>query len=436
VSELVTLRAGIYHDSVTLMRISRALTELPGVEVAIVSMATELNRALAEDLGFTLPPSDQADLLVAVRGPDLSGAEAELDRLLAARPAPGADPGEQPPLTTRSAARKGGDIVLVSVPGEHAFAEAVDAIEAGLPVMVFSDGVPVEQEIVLKELAERKGVLVMGPDCGTAVIAGAGLGFANVLRPGPVGVVAASGTGAQQLTCLLDLAGVGVSHVLGVGGRDLTPEVGGRSSARALRMLEEDPATELIALVAKQPSVDLREPGKRFVRAGIDLTEAAEEVLRALGRAVPEWPSWPGWSGRAGGAPSGTLRGLYAGGTLCGEAAALAGTGEFTDYGDDAYTRGRPHPMIDPTLRLEALAQVAAGDVVLMDVVLGHGADPDPAAAYAHGIARCPATVVVALVGTEGDPQDLHRQAAALREAGASVFTSNAQAARYARSLL
>jgi FdrA protein len=133
---------------------------------------------------------------------------------------------------------------------------------------------------------------------------------------------------------------------------------------------------------------------------------------------------------------TGTLRGVYSGGTLCAEAELIAGSGRFTDFGDDAYTRGRAHPMIDPTLRVEALAAMRPGDVVLMDVVLGHGADPDPAASLAAAVARSPATVVVALVGTEGDPQDLHRQAAAFREAGATVFTSNAQAARYARSLL
>ncbi|WP_327091051.1 FdrA family protein [Nonomuraea sp. NBC_01738] len=431
-ADVVTVRKGIYHDSVTLMRVSRALGELPGVEVAIVAMATELNLGLAADLGFELPDADPGDLLVALRGPDVGQARQELDRLLSERSS-SVDSAGQPPLTTGSAARLGGDVVLVSVPGEYAFSEAVDAIEAGLPVMVFSDGMPVEQEIALKDLAARAGVLVMGPDCGTAVIAGAGLGFANVLRPGPVGVVAASGTGAQQVTSLLDLAGVGVSHVLGVGGRDLSPEVGGRSTAMALDLLDEDPSTELIALISKQHGVAVNPPMKPFIAKNQDLTAIAESILTTLGRSIPEWPSWPAWSGKS---ATGVLHGVYSGGTLCLEAAAITDMGDFVDYGDDAYTRGRPHPMIDPTLRLEALARVNAGDVVLMDVVLGHGADPDPAASLAHAVARCPATVVVALVGTEGDPQDLHRQATAFREAGAAVFTSNAQAARHARSLL
>ncbi|MBB6548132.1 FdrA family protein [Nonomuraea rubra] len=454
--QAVLVRRGAYHDSVTLMRVSRALSELPGVEAAMVAMATDLNVSILREMGFGVPETDPGDLLIAVRAKDPDAAAEEAERRLTEVDRPGTGSDEQPPLTTRSAAARGpADLVLVSTPGEYAFFEALDAIEAGLPVMIFSDGVTVAQERRLKELAEARDVLVMGPDCGTAAIGGAGLGFANVLTPGPVGVVSASGTGAQQVTCLLDRAGAGVSHVLGVGGRDLSAEVGGLSAARALRMLDEDPATELIVLVSKPPAPEVARAvlGQRLrtpvvpvllgtpalAQAGGlapagDLTQAAEQALRALGRPVPEWPSWP--------APPGTrpapkrIRGLYSGGTLGTEAALVAGQGDFVDYGDDAYTRGRAHPMIDPTLRAEALARAGERDVVLMDVVLGHGADPDPAASLAPAVAGTPATVVIALIGTEGDPQDLHRQAAAFREAGAAVFTSNAQAARHARSLV
>ncbi|MFI6322293.1 FdrA family protein [Nonomuraea sp. NPDC050556] len=428
-NDLVLVRKGIYHDSVSLMRVSQSLTALPYVEVAIVAMATELNLGLARDLAFELPAAEPADLFIALRGSDVTSAADELDRLLAVRTTGPAV--EQPPRTTRSAIRSGGDLVLVSVPGEHAFAEALDAVEAGLPVMIFSDGVSLEQEVLLKQ---RATALVMGPDCGTAIVSGAGLGFANVVRPGPVGVVAASGTGAQQVVSLLDLAGVGVSHVLGTGGRDLSAEVGGASTIRALRMLDDDPGTELIVLISKPPAPEaaravqavvdsLRTPVVPALLGTTDLTSATEEVLRTLGVPVPVWPSW-------GTAVKGPITGLYSGGTLCKEAELIAGSGTFTDFGDDAYTRGRAHPMIDPTLRLEALERVEPGGVVLMDVVLGHGADPDPAAGLAPAIAASRSAVVVALIGTEGDPQGLHRQAAALREAGAAVFTSNAQAVR------
>jgi FdrA protein len=450
-SDLVEVRTGVYHDSVSLMRVSQALVARAGVEVAVVAMATELNVALARDLGFAVPAATGGDLLVAIRASgdeQLEEASAELDRQLTARaPIGGSRPQDALPRTTRSASRAwDATVALVSVPGEHAFVEASDAVEAGLSVMIFSDNVPVEQEILLKDRAREKGVLVMGPDCGTAVIGGAGLGFANVLRPGRVGVVAASGTGAQQVTSLLDLAGVGVSHLLGVGGRDLSARVGGRSTTQALLALDEDPATELIVLVSKPPAPEVAAAvqelslSKPVVRALLgpgqnDLTTAVEKVLGALGVPVPDWPSWPAESPSASGGP---LRGLYSGGTLCTEAALIAGTGEFTDFGDDEYTRGRAHPMIDPALRLEALAAVETG-VVLLDVVLGHGSDPDPSASLAPAVAKARergVAVVVALVGTEGDPQGLRSQAARLNDAGAAVFTSNAAAARHARLLI
>ncbi|MEU8195731.1 FdrA family protein [Microbispora amethystogenes] len=456
-TDLVEVRPGVYHDSVTLMRVSQALTARPEVAVAVVAMGTDLNAGLARDLGFEVPPTTPGDLLVAIRAAtsaDLGEAAAELERQLATTGTGGGKArDEAPPRTVRSAARSWeATVALVSVPGEHAFAEALDAVEAGLSVMIFSDNMPVEQEILLKDRARARGVLVMGPDCGTAVVGGAGLGFANVLRPGPVGVVAASGTGAQQVTCLLDLSGVGVSHVLGVGGRDLSAEVGGRSAVQALRALDEDPATELIVLISKPPAPEaaraVRDLGLATpVVAALlgpredDLTAVAEKALRALGRDVPEWPSWPAREApaRAGRRP---LRGLYSGGTLCAEAALITGADTateagFVDFGDDAYTRGRAHPMIDPSLRREALRGVTSG-VVLLDVVLGHGADPDPSFWLAPEVRDAVARgvdVVVALVGADGDPQGLRAQAARLNEAGAAVFTSNAAAARHARRL-
>ncbi|MFC4901866.1 FdrA family protein [Streptosporangium amethystogenes subsp. fukuiense] len=451
-TDVVRVRTGVYHDSVSLMRVSRTATALPGVEVAVVAMATELNLGIAAELGFDLPEAGPADLLIALRGggaDTLEAALAELDGLLAglsAMPAGGAAV-EHPPHTVRAAAReRAATLALVSVPGPYAFAEALDAVEAGLSVMIFSDNVPVEQEVLLKRRAAELGVLVMGPDCGTAVIGGAGLGFANVLRPGPVGLVAASGTGAQQVACLLDHAGVGISHLLGVGGRDLSADVGGLSTLRALEALDADPATELIVLISKPPAPEVaRAVAETVAKLGTpvvtallgpgqdDLTAATETALRALGAPVPAWPSWPapGTTGEH----AGSLRGIYSGGTLCVEARLITGSGEFTDFGDDAYTVGRAHPMIDPTLRLEALAEVPPGEVVLLDVVLGHGADPDPAATLAPAIAGAAArgvTVIVALVGSEGDPQGLNAQAEALNAAGAAVFTSNAQAAGHA----
>ncbi|WP_433478398.1 FdrA family protein [Spirillospora sp. CA-142024] len=472
-TDWVEVRRGSYHDSVTLMRVSRLMSERPGVAGAMVAMGTGPNREMFGRMGFGVP--DEAgpdDLVVAVRVADggLDEAREALDALLREASRPPAEPGglgAAPARTTGSAASRGdATVALLSVPGPHVFPEAMDALDAGLNVMIFSDNVPLAEEIALKEAAARRGLIVMGPDCGTAVIGGAGLGFANAVRPGPVGVVAASGTGAQQLMCLLDAAGTGVSHVLGVGGRDLSPEVSGRSALSALAALDADPGTELIVLVSKPPApqvLDLiREAARRLDTPVVfalpmpgedDLTRAAEKALKALGRAVPEWPRWPS-SRRPARAGGRALRGLFAGGTLRDEAEMIARDAlgrdlearghRFTDFGDDAYTRGRAHPMIDPTLRLEALRDEAADTgcgVLLLDVVLGHGAEPDPAAALAPVIAeavkdRPDLAVVVSLCGTPADPQDRDRQAAALRDAGADVFASNAQAARHALALV
>ncbi len=489
-AEHVEARSGSYADSVTLMQISADVRRADGVHAALVAMATELNLGLLPGMGFRPPPGAGPDhLLIAVRAhdePALSAALAAVDAALTARPVahPGAG-AAQPPRTTAAAIRSDGPgLALISVPGQYAFAEAIDALEAGCDVMIFSDNVPVAQEILLKDIAAQRDLLVMGPDCGTAVVGGVGLGFAHTLAAGPVGLVAASGTGAQQVLCLLDHAGAGISAALGVGGRDLSAAVGGRSARAALAALDADAGTELIVVISKPPdpavAAALREYAAAlatrvqfaFVEPGApDLTAATETALRALGLPVPAWPRWLG----AAHAPrAGSLRGLFAGGTLCDEAMVIAGQRlgpiqsniavqselrlapsavlaeimrgaghAMIDFGDDALTAGRAHPMIDQSLRLEQLAVQAADPavaVLLLDVVLGHGAHPDPAAELGPAIeaarAAGGAAVVVSLIGARSDPQGLDRQAAALQAAGAHVFGSNAAAARFAAELV
>lgn len=459
----VELRPGAYADSVALLQVSRAVQQVDGVLAAQVAMATALNLEVLAGMGFDVPAGATTnDLVVAVRVADESDLERALAAVADALAATGrrsAGTGELAPhRTTSTALREApGGLVLVSVAGPHALVEAMDALDAGSDVMVFSDNVPVEHEVALKRVAAERGLLVMGPDCGTAVVDGVGLGFANVVRPGPVGLVAASGTGAQQLLALLDHAGVGVSSALGVGGRDLSAEVGGRSTTEALRRLDADPAVELAVLVSKPPAPDVAAAVQEYAGALAtpvelallgpgrpDLTAAAEAVLARLGRPVPAWPV----TGTAGPATRGhRLDGLFVGGTLCQEARLVAeerlGAGHvFVDFGDDAYTAGRAHPMIDPGLRLEHLARSTADPataVVLLDVVLGHGAEPDPAAALAPAVRAAVAAgvpVVVSVVGTAADPQGLGRQVDALAGAGAEVHLSNAGAARRAVDLV
>jgi FdrA protein len=459
----VEIRPGAFADSVTLLQVSRAVQGLPGVAAAQVAMATALNLEVLAGMGFDIPADATTnDMVVALRLEDPDALDAALagvaQALADASRRPSGASEQAPSRTTGSALREAGDVAvaLISVPGASALPEAMDAVDAGRDVMIFSDNVPVEQEVALKRAAADRGVLVMGPDCGTAVMDGVGLGFANVVSPGPVGMVAASGTGCQQVLALLDHAGVGVSWALGVGGRDLSAEVRGLATREALGRLDADTGVELVLLVSKPPSPDVAEELRRLVvgmstpvemallgPGGPDLTQAAESVLRALGKTVPAWPV----SGTAAAAGSGRLlRGLFVGGTMATEARILAeellGTDAghtFVDFGDDEYTRGRAHPMIDPTLRLDELARVGADPdvgVVLLDVVLGHGAEPDPAALLAPAVAQVPHPVVVTVVGTTGDPQGLDRQVQALADAGAEVHLSNAQATRRAVELL
>jgi len=457
----VELRRGAYADSVTLLQVSRAVQGVDGVAAAQVAMATALNVEVLTGMGFEVPAeATPNDMVVAVRlaeGGSLDAALAGVERALADASRRDTGPTEEaPPRTTLAALRRTpGALALVSVPGPNAFVEAMDAVESGHDVMVFSDNVPVEQEVALKHAAAAQGLLVMGPDCGTAVVGGLGLGFANVVQPGPVGLVAASGTGCQQVLALLDHAGVGVTHALGVGGRDLSAEVGGLATREALRRLDADAAVELIVLVSKPPAPEVEAEVKEFAAslgtpveyallgAGHpDLTEATEAVLERLGREVPAWSVVGTASPPSGGR---WLRGLFVGGTMASEAKIIAtrllgSEGHtFVDFGDDAYTTGRAHPMIDPTLRLEHLARAAADPgtaVLLLDVVLGHGAEPDPAALLAPALSGLRPPAVVAVVGTAADPQGLDRQVRALADAGAEVHLSNARATRRAVELI
>jgi FdrA protein len=487
VSRRIEVRPGAYRDSVSLMQMSRHIGEEPGVRSALVAMATDLNLELLVGMGFEAPDgATPNDLIVAIDAEDddaLGAAAAMLDALLTERRSGSGTAAGTAPRNIRSAA-DGATLALVSTPGQFAAADAFEALDAGLDVMLFSDNVPLGQEVALKRTAAVRGRLVMGPDCGTALIAGVGLGFANVVRAGPVGLVAASGTGAQQLMCLLDGAGLGISHCLGVGGRDLSSAVGGRSTLAALDLLATDATTERIVVVSKPPAPEviaalrtrigeldvpvdfaLLGPGRPT------LTETAERVVREAGlrwRAPRTWPAPYAQAPR-----QGAVRGLFSGGTLADEARFVLGErlglirsntstdaesglpddlvadGHLViDFGDDRLTRGRPHPMIDNTLRVARILAEGtdpACAVLVLDIVLGHGAHPDPAGELAPALEQARAAaradgrdlaVVVSLPGSAADPQGVDRQAAAFQAAGASVHLSNAQAATTAAALI
>ena len=500
-----------YRDSVVLMRIAQKIELLDGVEQATAMMSTENNLLLMREAGLLSGPHDGLtpnDIVVAMRlsSPDHeSEVTAQVRELLTATPRGATTGSEIRPrsLDAGSIAMPDANLALISVPGQYAAYEAEKALDKGLHVLMFSDNVPIEDEVALKRRAQDRGLFMFGPDCGTAVINGTPLGFANAVPQGRVGLVSASGTGLQHVMCLLADQGEGVSQALGVGGRDLDDRVGGLMTLEGLSALETDPQTEIVVLVSKPPGAATRDriidalkgyskpcvvcffeansgdadspnlymestledaANRTLELLGVPIaprsaTLSEQHNLDALSTALPDGPRY--------------IRGLYSGGTLCYEALHLLRQydgpeihsnlsmdgisdlqpGDTTeghvmiDLGDDLYTVGRPHPMIDFRQRCEMLVEEAHNPevgVLLVDVVLGYGAHADPAAELAPAIrealrvassgGRSLACVAV-LCGTEGDPQSRDRQRAELAEAGAIVVSSNVQGLKIAAAL-
>ena len=473
-----------YADSVRLMGIARALRGRDGIAACEVAMGTPANLAALSDLGAQAQATP-GDVVIAIDGDgaDAEAALAEAERMLSAGGSAGGAAngaggpgGPAPPRSLGSAlAGLGGaaNVALVSVPGEYATLEAHRALSRGLHVFLFSDHVSVEDEVALKRRGGARGLLVMGPGCGTAMLGGVGLGFANEVPSGSVGIVAAAGTGAQEVACLVAAAGGGVSHIVGVGGRDLSAAVGGLAFRQALALLGEDEGTETVLLVSKPPSPDVVAAladalprGKRAVAAFVGLADAdagyeIHDTLEAAARAAAGSPApdvaalEAAVDARRERTAGRTLLGLFSGGSLAHEAATIvepalgpvagnvtgrddgASGHRLLDLGEEEYTRGRPHPMVDLDVRVGMIEEAAADGGVgclLLDVVLGHGAHPDPAGELAGAVARMAerAVVVARVCGTDEDPQDARRQTAALEAAGALVAPSNAAAARLA----
>ncbi|MYW64972.1 acyl-CoA synthetase FdrA [Streptomyces sp. SID8379] len=487
----------LYADSVALMRVASRLAGEPGVDAVSLVMGTPANREVLAETGMLTAEGRSAapnDLIVAVRGTDAAAdaaLAAAVSALRAADGPPEGEPGEGgPPLRSLAGAPADADLALISTPGAYAAAEARKALRRGLHAFVFSDHVPLADEVELKREAARRGLLVMGPDCGTAVVGGVPLGFANAVRRGGIGLVGASGTGLQQVSTLLHDMGAGVSHIIGTGSRDVSEEVGGLTMRAALDALAADPATDSVVLVSKPPAPRVAEQllrhmselGKPAVVCflgwdpagvplphGVTLASTLYEAARAaaeqaLGRPVP-----PSSGPRLPALPPSRrlLRALYAGGTFAHEAGLLLGPvlGELDrsgrlpalpprhlvlDLGDDEFTAGRPHPMIDPGVRtayLRAALADPATAVVVLDVVIGYGAAADPAAAVAATLAEADAeadggtgadrpAVLCFVVGTDDDPQGASAQRRTLREAGAVVVGSSTEAALACAQLL
>ncbi|EMM5417422.1 acyl-CoA synthetase FdrA [Citrobacter amalonaticus] len=485
------IKKGSFQDSVSLMIISRKLSERPEVDQVSVMMGTPANKAMLDSTGFWHDDFVEAtpnDICVAVRTHDEQPAILELIReqlekeLSAIASASGSSQQLLKARRWESACQKlpQANLLLVSVAGEYAASVAKEGLLAGKNVMMFSDNVPLEQEVELKTLAREKGLIVMGPDCGTAMIAGSPLAFANVLPDGGIGVIGASGTGIQEVTSQIALHQQGISHAIGLGGRDLSAEVGGISALTALEMLAADDATRVIAFVSKPPSPQVRtriinamqKVGKPVVALFLgnkpeqrregnvwlanSLSDAAQLAVLLM-RVAQQRLIQPEVAGKG-------IYGLYAGGTLAAEAAMLLSAGlgvpvseshaagvmldaqghRIVDLGDDSYTLGRPHPMIDPTTRsieIEKLAAMPDVGVLLLDVVLGYGACADPAGAVVEAVEQVRATrnaplvTIATLTGTDADPQGRSGQTDILRDAGIAVVETLEEAVLLAISL-
>lgn len=506
----IVIKQNTYFDSVSLMAISTQANRLEGVDQAFVAMATEMNKGVLKNLGLLTDELAQAksgDLLIVIKGASEEDNEASLvaiEGLFTRRDKGGSrHEARYATLSSARASLEQSNLAIISVNGAFAAREARQALENDLNVMLFSDNVTLEDELALKRLAHEKGLLLMGPDCGTAIINGAGLCFANAVRRGNIGIVGASGTGSQELSVRIHEFGGGVSQLIGTGGRDLSEAIGGIMMLDALRMLEDDEQTEVIALISKPPAPAVarkvleraqacRKPvvvcflgrdeppaddaGLQFARG---TKEAALKAVLLTGvnkESLDLHPlNWPLIKEvRARLRPEQKyIRGLFCGGTLCDEAmfAALekypdvysniqpdpayrlqdinlSRAHTFLDFGDDNFTNGRPHPMIDPTTRLARLLQEARDPhvgVIAMDFVLGYGSHEDPVGVTLEAIKEAKAIaaregrhleILGYVLGTELDSPSLSQQCQMLTDAGVIWASSSTNTGLLAREFV
>lgn len=488
---------------------AREISRLPGVTDAAVVMATEANKGILKEASMLTAEVESAspnDLVIAVSG-DASILEAallEAEKLLSKKQEADSPSGAGfRPKTLRGAVKtaSGVNLAVISVAGRYATDEAWEALLKGLHVLLFSDNVSLHDEITLKKYAAEHGLLLMGPGAGTAILNGVALGFANVIPPGPIGIVSAAGTGLQEVSTLIARHGLGITQGIGTGGRDLKEEVGGIMMLAGLQALQDDPDTQVIVLVSKPPAAAVarkvvaqaarsRKPTvicllggevESYSHPGLyparTLEEAALKAVELAGGSAGQrgdFPVEPGTLKARLKPGQKYLRGLFSGGTLCYEAQviwrALLEERVFSnaplnhedalpdstrsqghsavDLGEEEFTVGRPHPMIDNDLRIRRILQEARDPqtaVIFFDVVIGYGAHPDPASELALAVRKARALAaeagreivfIASVTGTEQDPQCLSKQAQALQEAGVVVCESNAAASRLAAKIL
>ena len=508
------IRENTYLDSIMLMAIGNQIKQLTEAQEASLIMGTEANKEILKNIGLLTAEGQKAgpgDLVIALKVESETAFQRALtsaEQLITQRSDQPKGAGAETPKSLEGAfdVLPGSGLVFISVPGQYAADVAMEALENGRHVMIFSDNVPLEEEIRLKKRARELELLVMGPDCGTAIVNGVALGFANVVRRGHFGIVGASGTGIQEVSTLIHKRGYGVSHAIGLGGRDLSKKVMGISMLQGIRALEEDPLTQIVILISKPPAPEVAnlvldtlkglkkkyivnflkgdpaEAKKRNLPFASALEEAVDLAVAIHEGRQHEAKSFSGDERQLAVKAAGEckrigqgkhLRGLFSGGTLADESLVILSNqiGDIhsniplreelrlanswqsaghtiVDLGEDEFTRGRPHPMIDFSLRCDRLLKEAEDPkcgVILLDVVLGYGAHPDPAGELVAAIRQARektvaggryVSFVASITGTNEDPQRADAQQAALEAIGVQVLPSNAQAARYVGLIL
>lgn len=506
------IKHNAYFDSVTLMLFSSKLGGIPGVLEAAVMMGTDHNKELMKNSGIL-----SEELANKVSGNDLViGIKADsqevidlaiktLDEQFENKNKSGDETSKLKVKTIDAAVKKmeGLNFAIVSLPGRFAAAETMKCLKNGMHVLLFSDNITIQEENELKDYAVANQLLMMGPDCGTAIINGVALGFANVVRKGNIGLVAASGTGLQELTVIIDKLGGGISQALGTGGRDLKKDIGGKMMLLGLDALAKDPETNVIGIVSKPPAkevmVKILEKVKTISKPVVacflggdpslvdgtdtvatETIEAAAKQLVTLskGKLDVELNNYSDAEldqlvevevAKIKGQKY--IRGLYTGGTLAYEGmlildkkigniySNIAMNKEFSlsdvevsqensilDMGDDYFTDGMPHPMIEPKLRSQRIVKEASDPqtaVILLDCVLGYGSHSDPAGAIVSAVEQARTqqqnrhiSYIASICGTEKDPQGFDDQVSKLKNAGIIVLPTNAQAAQFAARIL
>ena len=487
------IKKNTYQDSVNLMLLSSKLSNLEGINNVSIMMGTPANKDIFKSTGLYAVEFDDAspnDICIAIDTDDESKVQELADELDISIKELSAKSNSSQLAVSRTLDGALGNLpdanlALISLPGEYVFKEADRLLDRNINTFIFSDNVSIEDERKLKEKAHSKGLIVMGPDCGTGIISNIPLAFANVIPKGNIGIVGASGTGIQEVTTVIGRKGGGISHAIGIGGRDLSEEIGGISAIDALKMLNEDKNTDVIVFISKPPAASVKEKvietfrtldkkvvalflGEKPEKAEDNITyvwtleEAGYQALITAKSFGSHATNLQGILGKLDAIKKDSnqrkIHGYYGGGTLAGEAAILLKDyfdvhdskdpegymldfegHEVIDFGDDKYTQGRPHPMIDPSTKIDAIKKLTEKQdvaIVLLDNVLGYGSNDDMAGALAPSIKSViedrkskgkEIVFIASICGTEDDTQVYSEQVAKLEEAGVLVLDTNAE---------